>query len=89
MVSDGTPGPPRTVLAEPDTRPIRRLVWQGLGLMIKPTAQVNGRTVSIPFDTSALLTGTTVTCQLDATPAVECVPRLRVAGLAVAHTPCA
>jgi hypothetical protein len=40
------------------------VAWQRLGLMIKPTAAVMGRQVSIPFDSSALLPGTTFSCYL-------------------------
>jgi WD40-like Beta Propeller Repeat len=40
-------------------------IWQGLGMTIKPTPALTGPSVSIAFDTSALVTGTKVTCQVD------------------------
>ncbi|MDX6236290.1 MAG: hypothetical protein QOG10_1105, partial [Kribbellaceae bacterium] len=48
------------------------VAWQRLGLMIKPTAAVMGRQVSIPFDSSALLPGATFSCYLSSVLLPSC-----------------
>ncbi|TCO43832.1 hypothetical protein EV646_11124 [Kribbella antiqua] len=47
------------------TQPVFDVAWQRLGLVIKPTAAVMGPQISIAYDSSALLPGTTFTCVLD------------------------
>ena len=56
----------------PYDRPILRAMWQGAGLVIKPSAAVTGPTASFSFDTSALVTGAAITCQLDNGPVSAC-----------------
>jgi hypothetical protein len=61
VLTQGTPStiwPGRTPSDKVD------VTWQGLGVTIRPTAAVMGPRVSIPFDSSALAPGTTVTCYL-------------------------
>jgi hypothetical protein len=62
-------------------------VWQGLGIAIPPTAAVMGRTVSIPFDISALSPGTSTTCRLDTGTWAPCTTPYRATGvIGGAHT---
>jgi hypothetical protein len=66
---------------------IRAPVWQGLNIAIPPTAAVMGRTVSIPFDISALSSGTSTTCRLDAGTWAPCTTPYRATGVTGgAHT---
>ncbi|GAA3587408.1 choice-of-anchor D domain-containing protein [Kribbella ginsengisoli] len=48
------------------------IAWQRLGLTIAPTAGVLGPQVSIGFDASALLPGTTFTCAVDGSTPAAC-----------------
>jgi hypothetical protein len=48
------------------------LAWQRLGITIAPTPAVVGAQVSIAFDGSALLPGTTFTCGLTTVPSAPC-----------------
>jgi hypothetical protein len=48
------------------------IAWQRLGLTIAPTPAVTGPQVSIPFDASALLPGTTFTCAVGGSTPTAC-----------------
>jgi hypothetical protein len=83
----GSPGSPVKQLQRSYDRPIQRAIWQGAGLVIKPSAAVTGSTAIFSFDTSALATGTTITCQLDSGPLSTCGSSYSRAGVATGvHT---
>jgi hypothetical protein len=60
---------------------IRAPVWQGLGIAIPPTWAVMGRTLTVPFDISALSPGTSTTCRLDAGAWAPCTTPYRATGV--------
>ncbi|MEU4288244.1 choice-of-anchor D domain-containing protein [Kribbella sp. NPDC026596] len=86
VAADGTLGKEVSLFAG-YVEGIRAPVWQGLSVTIPPTAAVTGRTVSIPFDVSALSSGTQTTCRLDAGAWAPCTTPYRATGvIGGAHT---
>lgn len=77
----GQPGAPANVFQRPWNERLGTAVWQGPRVAIKPTATVNGPSLSIPFDTSGMVTPT-VTCQLDGGPATACTSPYTKTGVA-------
>jgi hypothetical protein len=80
-VSAGVPDTPDLLLQSTSHQAIHDLQWQGLATLIKPTPAVTGPSPSISFDTSALHTGSTITCQIDERAPVSCVSPYRPTGL--------
>jgi hypothetical protein len=86
VAADGTLGKEVPLFAQ-WIEGIRAPVWQGLGIAIPPTAPMMGRTVSIPFDISALSPGTATFCRLDGGAWAPCTtPYRATAVIGGAHT---
>jgi hypothetical protein len=80
-VSAGVPDTPTLLLEPASDQTIHDLQWQGLAILIKPMPGVTGPSPSISFDTSALHTGSAITCQIDERAPVSCVSPYRPTGL--------
>jgi hypothetical protein len=77
----GQPGAAVNVFQRPWNERLASAVWQGPRVAIKPTATVNGPSLSIPFDISGMATPT-VTCQLDGAAATACTSPYTKTGVA-------
>lgn len=80
-VSAGVPDTPTFLLQSAVGQTIHDLAWQGLATLIKPTPSTTGPSPSISFDTSALQSGSTITCQLDERSPVSCASPYHGSGL--------
>ncbi|MEN3263186.1 choice-of-anchor D domain-containing protein [Pseudonocardia sp.] len=87
VTESGSLGFQSALIREPQNRSIRSAVWQGLGMAIEPTNAILGPSVRIPFDTSTLPAGTTITCQLDTGLPTACTsPYTRTGMTTGSHT---
>ncbi|MEV6282491.1 hypothetical protein [Kribbella sp. NPDC051770] len=77
----GRPGTAVTVFQRPWDEMLGTAFWQGPRVAIKPTATINGPSLSIPFDTAGMASPT-VTCQLDSGPATACTSPYTKTGVA-------
>jgi len=80
-VSAGVPGNPTWLLQSAAGQTIHDLGWQGLATLIKPTPSITGPSPSISFDTTALQSGSTITCQIDEGTPASCASPYRGSGL--------
>lgn len=70
--ADGTPSTRSADLGARVYQGIQRAVWAGARVAIGPTSTITGPGSALPLDASALPSGTTLTCALDAAGAVPC-----------------
>jgi WD40 repeat protein len=69
----GLTGLPPVTLWSESSRDVRTdITWQRLGLVIKPSAVVQSSRISIGYDSTALLPGTTFSCSLSGVPLDSC-----------------
>jgi len=80
-MSAGVPGTARQLLQSASGQTIHDLQWQGLATYIKPMPGVTGPSPSIAFDSSALQSGSAITCQIDEGAPVSCASPYRPTSL--------
>ena len=69
---DGTPSARSADLGARVYQNLQRAVWAGARVAIGPTPTTTGPSSALPLDPSALPSGTTLTCALDAATAAPC-----------------